>query len=286
MRYRLPVLFLATTAVLAACGKSQDEKNTDTAAAINQAIAKSQGAAAQEDPWTAAATLARETRAALLANDGCVDGACTRGPTVLRAEEARWTLVEAALDRSMPEALASVFAGDAIPNPPAVAETNPHRFDPAKVSRWAEALIAGADAAGGATASQRSLILAAGYILETGSYVERDTYRATGLYARAWLAGHTPAAGLAARAYLGVGDIRNAYLWTNRCVNDCGLANLGTTATPRGLPDPRLTKDSLQAMLTPEAAAQAQQAARDRTVLELGGTVVTAGAAAKAKDAQ
>ncbi|CAN7784845.1 hypothetical protein LJR175_008438 [Variovorax sp. LjRoot175] len=167
--------------------------------------------------------LTNETRAALDANDGCLRGACLSAPTVLRFENARWSLLEAALDQAQPGALTKVFASNAIPNPPAIAETNPHGFGPEKVAKWAESLLALADATGGADPAQRAVIVTAGQILEFGRYVQRDTYRATGLYARAWLAGYTPAAGAAARAYFGVGDMRNAYLWSVRCINDCDL---------------------------------------------------------------
>jgi hypothetical protein len=104
-----------------------------------------------------------------------------------------------------------VFARDAIPDPPPIAESSSHPFDPAKVSKWAQKLLALADGAGGSMPAERDLIIAAGKFLESGRYFERDTYRATGLYARAWLAGDTPAAGAAARAYLDIGDIRIAY---------------------------------------------------------------------------
>ena len=263
MRYRISILLLAATAALAACGKSQDEKNADTAAAINQAIAKAQAAGARGDPWTAAAALIRETQAALQANDGCAGGGCTRSPTVLRAEEARWKLVQAALDQAQPVALATIFGTDAILNKPVLADTPARDFKPESISRWADSLLMLADRTAGGEEGERALLVAAGNILEAGRYVQRDTYRATGFYARAWLAGDTKAAGEAARSYFDVGDVRNAYLWAIRCTNDCDLRN---PRRPRGTP---LDIDSLQRGLTAQAAAQAQKAAADRTVVEL-----------------
>lgn len=258
-------VILAGAGLLSGCD-TQDDQNAATAAAINKAIAAAQ---AKADPWTAAEALTNDVRQALNANPVCARGECNRAPMVLRFEEARWGLIESALDRAIPQALALTFARGVAMGDPAISETSPHDIAPEKISKWASSLLVLADAAGGADAGQRSLILAAGNLLENGRYIERDTYRATGLYARAWLAGSTPAAGAAARAYLGVGDVRNAYLWAIRCVNDCNLGAIARKASPNGVPDPRFNTDALQALLTPEAAIQAQKAAADRSVLEL-----------------
>ncbi|WP_162590606.1 hypothetical protein [Variovorax sp. RA8] len=197
------------------------------------------------------------------ANDGCMFGACTRSPTLLRAEEAHWKLVQAALDKAQPAALATIFGTDAIPSKPVLAEAAAHEIPSQLVAKWAGSLLTLADGSGGANAQERALLVAAGNILEVGRYVQRDTYRATGFYARAWLAGDTKAAGDAARSYFDVGDLRNAYLWAIRCTNECDLRSLRRTrVTPLDL-------DSLQRGLTPLAAAQAQKAAADRSVVEL-----------------
>jgi len=200
----------------------------------------------------------------LNANQGCGGAACLSAPTVLRFESARWALIEAALDNAHPEALARVFGDDAIPNPPAIAPAARHPFSAEKVPKWAEKLLAQADAATGADPTQRATLVAAGRILEMGRFVQRDTYRATGLYARAWLAGDASAAGAAAHAYYSVADMRNAYLWSIRCINDCDLESIAHRDDHY-----QLKRDVLQKLLSPQAVAQAQRAAGDRTVVEL-----------------
>lgn len=257
-----PSLIAALALALGLSGcQSKDEKNAISAASIKQAIAV---ATASADPWRAIDGLTAATHAALDANDGCDYGACQMAPSVLRFEETRWSLLETALDQARPEALTKVFGTNAIPNPPAIAlNAEPHSFAPEKVAKWADSLLTLAGASSGADPTERDLIVTAGQILESGRYVQRDTYRATGLYARAWLAGYTPAAGAAARAYFGIGDMRNAYLWSIRCINDCDIESI---AQRKGIP---LRRDELQGLLSSQAAAQAQKAAGDRTVVEL-----------------
>lgn len=83
---------------------------------------------------------------------GCSAGECNHAPPVTRFEEARWKLVEAALDRALPDALAATFARDRIPGTPVIAETSPNPIAPEKISKWVGTLLSIADAAGGTDA--------------------------------------------------------------------------------------------------------------------------------------
>lgn len=100
------------------------------------------------------------------------------------------------------------------------------------------------------------LLLAAAKIVGDGINAVRDTTQATAYLARAWALGASTAAGDAAVQFDSINDTRNAYLWSLRCTEGCNRAS-------------SVQLQVLEEHLSPEAAKQAQEAAADRTVVEL-----------------
>ena len=102
------------------------------------------------------------------------------------------------------------------------------------------------------TSNDASLLYSAGKIVAQGDLVMRNTDQAADLLARAWRAGSDRAAAALADLYYGVHDLNNAYMWALR-------ANASGFAADR------------RQQLSPEAIAQAERAAKDDTLVSIGG---------------
>ncbi|WP_404995424.1 hypothetical protein [Cupriavidus pauculus] len=102
------------------------------------------------------------------------------------------------------------------------------------------------------TADDAPLLYSAGKIVAQGDLVMRNTDQAADLLARAWRAGSDSAASALADLYYGVHDVNNAYMWALRAKASVFAANR-------------------RQQLSPEAIAQAERAAKDDTLVSIGG---------------
>jgi len=183
------------------------------------------------DPWLALVSLSNRTEAVLTSHDRCKGdiaipfGECYAPEeiaAVLSAiEVARGRLLEAAIDHSenTDAVLHHLYVEKSrwwLDSSFAVQELH------AKVRNHSiPKLLSYAEKASGAGRYDGALMLQAATIIENGTEIPKDSLKAMSYYKRAWKAGETQGAAGAAALYVSTGDVRNAYLWSVRCLKDC-----------------------------------------------------------------
>jgi hypothetical protein len=233
---------LVATILLAGC----DEPGVKEAAAAELALRSAlEEVKAVEEPWKAFKLLDSRETAALTSNNPCYQGTCKNVPSWDVSAKERVRLLGLAVDQNRAEALAYLYAKGF---------STSDEYKPLRRASVPK-LFAYADNSSGKP-EDRALLMLAGRLVAEGNETMLDTSRAVGYYARAWAAGEPTAANAAAMLFLRINDQRNAYLWALRCTGDCQRDNAVALAT-------------LQVVLTPEAAKQAQRVAATPSVVEL-----------------
>lgn len=260
---------LACSLLVAGCGQSSEAADLATAKAIRDATASATTQAGLTDPWSARQQFLKDVEAALAANPGCANNACVEAPTLVAASQFQRELAYQALKAGPgPDVavgplalLAKAPSGSLLQaNWSQVFSVPPRDLDVSLVKAAAQRLVDHVDSESAGTSASRERLIVAGDLLAGGDFVLKDTYRAVGLYAKAWAGGDPAAAGHASAALLGVADLRNGYLWNVRCGADCKRA-----LPSDGVPDAGL----LERQLRPAAIAQAQAAAANPTIVTL-----------------
>ena len=248
MRTTRTCVALLVAATLAACGKEDESKTLKS-----KAIAAIAEAKTQSDPWEAFAIIHRK-----VLDQG------------RRCERSFWTgltscdnVPEDLSKRAIADAdqylLAALNKGDPRAVSSTMAIVNGDRWESSDQRRQAEALLpillAKAEQARG-TAQDAELLHTAGLLIRDGKYAVRDTRKSVAYLARAWAAGRAQAANDAAMLFASINDQHNAYLWSLRCVGQCYRSG-------------KVELSALQALLSADAARQAEAAANNRSVVEL-----------------
>jgi hypothetical protein len=237
-------LSLVTATLLAGCSPPVARDIQAAARAANQELAVAiKDVEAVNDPLDAFKQLDAAESRILKANNPCPShGPCEDVPAWNTSAELRVSYLATAIEAKRPEAFVVLYnlAGP---------EYKQLRH------QSGQRLLECADTVRG-TAEDRPVLMLAGQVVAEGNDVMRDTARAVGYYARAWAAGESQAAQRAARQFLGINDLRNAYLWSLRCTAGCERGD--DLALPR-----------LEQSLSPEAARQAQEIAPLASVVEL-----------------
>ena len=242
-------LLCGATILLVGCNESKSVAaaeavaNTALQAALNEAKAV-------KDPWDAFKLLGSREKD-LISSNPCYEKICRGGPAWDAIREERVRLLGLALDQNQTEALYYLYASDF---PYASNSYISDEYDQLRRESVPK-LLAYADKANGKV-EDRPLLLLAGNLVSDGKEVMHDTSRAAGYYARAWAAGEPKAANNVANLFLEINDVRNAYLWSLRCIGDCKRSS-------------EVHLNTLEAALTPEAAKQIQRLAAMPSVVEL-----------------
>lgn len=249
MKMLLAVFGCLAAASLAGCDVSTSERLTRMSAKLGGEVMKAVADAKMlQDPWAAHQQLSSNARA-IEGRLECFDGAGHRVCAELPDDAT--AAVRSELLRYESEAIAR---GDAT----AIAETfdRLRRYEgKARLAELAPSILDAAKRAKG-TMDDIGTFRAAGLMLAAGEAVQRDSNGAVGYLARAWAAGDAQSAGDIAIIFVGMNDLRNAYLWSIRCVGACRR-------------DYRVEVDGLQRRLLPAAVKQAQTGAADLAVVEL-----------------
>jgi hypothetical protein len=180
-----------------------------------------------------------------------LDGHCEKVPALETASTLRIELLKAAIKENPSNALAVLYGQ--YDKKYHVLWRN--EYQPLKESSVAN-LLKYVDKHKGTPTEDGPLLLAAGNLYSSGEAVMKDTSKAVAYYAQAWSAGQKQAANSAAEMFLKINDIRNAYMWSLRCIDTCNRSY-------------ELHLEALQESLTPAAARQVQKAAAISSVIEL-----------------
>jgi hypothetical protein len=236
---------------IAACSKEQASSQQQDSAAVAEKDLQATLAEVQleRDPWKAFQRLdARETEI-LKENNPCSGGTCLPVPSWNKSSAERLRLMASALSQGKKEAYEYLYSK----------ELNEQDEYTALRRASVDKLLSFAEILPGAKGDEKLILLAAD-LLAGGNEVVRDTSRAVGLYARAWAMGQAQAAERAARVFLSINDLRNAYLWSLRCVGACSRTQYGSES---------IDLNQLQSRMSPLAVKQAQKQAADQGVVEI-----------------